>query len=874
MIEPNHVLPRAFLAQVDQNNKEKNEESPVALVIQGKYDPTHTLGPATHSLLLQIAKTHRLAIKIIDNGRDFGRKIREASTNFQKKASLLVILSHGTSGWLKFGEDTPRYRFWERGRPKYQKQDIVADDFAPLAQNATIVLLSCSSGQGLAQTVSNISQRLVFAPMGYIYDARTCLQNWPDSEIKILSYNEKDQQQMGIFVPDSLLTSIPPSDMLSEMNTKSFSEMAEYLRKKAEEGDADAQLKLGGFYLCGQGNCEKSDQKAFEWISSAAEKGHPRAQYVMGCYYLTGQGGIKQSADRAIQWFHRSASQDFPLALFQVGAFHYNGQCGFVQSDETAWEFFSRASKNGMPQADYYLGYMYEHGRGVCRSLKHAKNYYKRAQDNGITEAKSQLANLLFQEEQLLLNGNYFLNKIYVFATELLEQQQFWLKIEKLTPACIRARLRKASNLFAKILSPTYICGKPSAGISIETNPKYPLGERKSVNQIEIGYNRFLRKLEQLNRSQKEDAPIAMVIKAENDHNGMLSAAPAQSLLLQIARTHKVAIKTIEDACRFGTAISGSGANASLLVVMAHGYSDKIQFGFNTFWSRWLGNPFYHKNHITKEDFESLKPDAKIILYACATGQGIAQEIANLSNRIVYAPTGSLVDTKTCLQSWPDPDLKIVSYDENNGQHMRLFSPNSCSALVSMDQIFSEENKGSLSEMSTYLEEAALNGNGNAQWKLGIFYLFGIGNCQKSSQKGVHWLGLAAAQGEAQAQFELGNSHLSGTEGLERSEQRGVEWIALAAKQEHPSALFQMGIFSLNGGYGVQRSDEKAATFFKLALRKGVPQALFNLGVLYEFGRGVPHSLSYAHHLYEIADGLAIPGAKERLAALSYQMNR
>jgi len=394
------------------------------------------------------------------------------------------------------------------------------------------------------------------------------------------------------------------------------------------------------------------------------------------------------------------------------------------------------------------------------------------------------------------------------------------------------------------------------------------------VNRVETGHNRFWQKLEQLNGTKKTDAPIAIVIKAENDYNGMLSAAPSESLLLQIAKTHRLAIKTIKDARQFGAAISSLGTNTSLLVVMAHGYSDRIQFGCNTFWSRWLKTPFYCKKHIEKRDFASLKPDAKIILYACATGQGIAQDIANLSNRIVYAPTGSLVDTKTCLQNGSDSNLKIVSYDENNEQHMRIFYPNSPSALVATDQVFSDENKGSLLEMSAYLEEEALEGNGNAQWKLGIFYLFGIGNCQKSAQKGVHWLSLAAAQGEIQAQFELGNLYLLGAEGIEKSEQKGGEWIALAAKQEHPAALFQMGVFSLNGEYGFQRSDEKAANFFKSALRKGVPQALFNLGILYEFGRGVPRSASYANHLYKIADGLAIPGAKERLVALSHQMNR
>ncbi len=429
----NKILPKTFLAQVDQNNKEKNDESPIALVILGKYDPTHSFGFATHSLLLQIARTHRLAIAIIDDSKDLGRKINELTTFFHKKASLLFILSHGIADWLKFSEDIPWHQFWERRKPKYQKQDIDASDFALLSQDAKIVLFSCLSGQKLAQAVSNVSRRLVFAPMGYICDTETCLQNWPNLDIKILSYNEKNQQHMGVFTPDSLSKSIISIDMLSKANANSFAEMAKYLKIKAESGDADAQLKLGGFYLCGKGNCEKSDKKALELISSAAEKKHPRAQYMMGCYYLTGQGKIKQSIDQAIQWFQQSASQDFSPALFQIGSFHYNGQCGFAQSDKNAWNFFYRASKKGMPEADYYLGYMYEHGRGVCLSLKYAKFFYRKAQEMGINEAKSQLANLLFQEEQFLLNNYYLLNKIYIFIIELLEQirEIYWRKINQ-----------------------------------------------------------------------------------------------------------------------------------------------------------------------------------------------------------------------------------------------------------------------------------------------------------------------------------------------------------------------------------------------------------------------------------------------------------
>lgn len=415
------LMPNYIRAELNKYNAKKNNDSPVAVVMQGKYDATNALGSATHSLLLQIAKTHNIAIKIIDDAACFGQSIHEACLHFNKKASLLVILSHGRSDWLKFGEDAPWYKLRWTKKNLYEKEDIAQKDFSCLSLDAKIFLLSCSSGQGLAQAISNASKRIVFAPMGFIYDTGTCLQNWPNPEVQVLSYNENHEQHIGMFTPNQSSAFISSLDIFSVENKASFSAMADYLRKRAEKGDADSQLKLGNFYLCGKGNCERSEEEAAYWISLAAEKGLPRAQYVMGFFHLSGQGGIEKSIDKAIEWFQRSAKQEFPPALFQIGAYFYNGQYGFVQSDEEAYKMFFLAAKKGMPQANYYLGFMHEHGRGVWRSLKCAKNHYKVAKELGVLEAKFRLANLLFQQEQQLLGGCYFIQRLHVFVIELLQ---------------------------------------------------------------------------------------------------------------------------------------------------------------------------------------------------------------------------------------------------------------------------------------------------------------------------------------------------------------------------------------------------------------------------------------------------------------------
>lgn len=58
---------------------------------------------------------------------------------------------------------------------------------------------------------------------------------------------------------------------------------------RADQGDADAQLKLGDAYLRGRGVAQ-SDAEAIRWFRSAADKGNAAAQYALGSLYAIGKG--------------------------------------------------------------------------------------------------------------------------------------------------------------------------------------------------------------------------------------------------------------------------------------------------------------------------------------------------------------------------------------------------------------------------------------------------------------------------------------------------------------------------------------------------------------------------------------------------------
>lgn len=80
-------------------------------------------------------------------------------------------------------------------------------------------------------------------------------------------------------------------------------------KKKAEAGDAQAQLSLGGMYANGRG-VAKDDAEAAKWWRKAADQGRAQAQYNLGGMYNKGEG-VPKDFTEAYAWFNLAAT---PLA--------------------------------------------------------------------------------------------------------------------------------------------------------------------------------------------------------------------------------------------------------------------------------------------------------------------------------------------------------------------------------------------------------------------------------------------------------------------------------------------------------------------------------------------------------------------------------
>jgi TPR repeat protein len=74
----------------------------------------------------------------------------------------------------------------------------------------------------------------------------------------------------------------------------------ESLRKRAEQGDAEAQWDMGARYHNGQ-DVPQSDVQAARWFQRAADQGHVNAQSILGAYYWAGRG-VPRDLTQAYFW--------------------------------------------------------------------------------------------------------------------------------------------------------------------------------------------------------------------------------------------------------------------------------------------------------------------------------------------------------------------------------------------------------------------------------------------------------------------------------------------------------------------------------------------------------------------------------------------
>ena len=118
-------------------------------------------------------------------------------------------------------------------------------------------------------------------------------------------------------------------------------------RQAAEQGDADAQFRLGIRYSTfgDADSVAKDEAEATRWYRLAAEQGHAPAQTILGLRYDYGQGVPKDEAE-ATRWYRLAAEQGHAGAQYNLGFMYDIGQ-GVPKDSVRAHMWFNIASANG-----------------------------------------------------------------------------------------------------------------------------------------------------------------------------------------------------------------------------------------------------------------------------------------------------------------------------------------------------------------------------------------------------------------------------------------------------------------------------------------------------------------------------------------------
>jgi TPR repeat protein len=154
----------------------------------------------------------------------------------------------------------------------------------------------------------------------------------------------------------------------------------EALQKQAEQGNSDAQLRLGRAYAQGNG-VKRSYKEAAQWYRKAVDGGSLPAHTALGELYEAGQG-VKLDYAEAAKLYRAAAEKGEMNAQYSLAEMLQAGR-GIAKDHSEAVKWYRAAADQGDPLAQYNLAQRYELGVGVAVDKVEAYKWYTIAALNG-----------------------------------------------------------------------------------------------------------------------------------------------------------------------------------------------------------------------------------------------------------------------------------------------------------------------------------------------------------------------------------------------------------------------------------------------------------------------------------------------------------
>jgi len=155
------------------------------------------------------------------------------------------------------------------------------------------------------------------------------------------------------------------------------------------------------FSICFQATLTPA--RAFDGVDIAqvrklAEQGNAEAQSKLGVLYASGVGMTRDKKE-ALKWYLKAAGQGHPMGQWNLAFMYVKGEV--VETDFVkARELFRKAAESGLPNAQYDLGVMLLEGLGGGQDRAEAENWFRRASVQGYREADNILKELAQSEQK------------------------------------------------------------------------------------------------------------------------------------------------------------------------------------------------------------------------------------------------------------------------------------------------------------------------------------------------------------------------------------------------------------------------------------------------------------------------------------------
>lgn len=178
----------------------------------------------------------------------------------------------------------------------------------------------------------------------------------------------------------SVLFAADFGDGVKAFNTGDYATAMAIWKTLADQGNADAQFRIGQLYQFGNGVEENRDE-AVKWYKAAAEKGQAEACMLLASYYSSRYVSNPDGGE-AVRLYRIAFEKGIVGAAPAIASLYIEGR-GVIQSVPEALNWYRRGAERGDIASQIRLGEVFGAGQWVKRDLIQAHAWFNLAAAGG-----------------------------------------------------------------------------------------------------------------------------------------------------------------------------------------------------------------------------------------------------------------------------------------------------------------------------------------------------------------------------------------------------------------------------------------------------------------------------------------------------------